>query len=514
MVSTNLGLVVSTTYQTQGGFDPTAPNRLGVNDVGYTYANGQPLSQSGSPSDQQQMLTNLLYLPRAPVFISTNKNQPNPEFRFYLDENGNGKFETNGLVTNTDVTGQPIQITPGVYQTSIQVGDPEWVGFLEHPDQRHSASNFFLSRGAFIAIPIGDALDVNYIHNQSRLSAPIMTANPPEAFYRNQGVTPAEINLAAFLAMVNTNVWGPQTNAGGGNYFYATNASQTSTGTAFNDAAAIMQYRNSGKYNSLNSFVNLYGATAVSSYLVNGAVDAYAVGPLMQGVNPPLVPAPVSWAGSPWSGANNPVQLVRPRDLMTMIPNPSGASPNSFTNRLSSIGTALDTYDRYTFYRLLGQMGFSSAPEPAPYPIGGGNQPRITQTLPLPIPTNGSIAIGGRNQMSYGTVPEAYPYLHGRKMDLNYNNLGRNGAALTATNFVPWAPVEFFTNAADRLLRTYYPTNFAVMINGQPVVTNLNVNFIPVYPVNYYTPGVHRLLQLAANMYDATHEQEYQRRSE
>ena len=46
------------------------------------------------------MLNNLLYLPRAPVFITTNRNQPNPEFRFYLDENGNGMFDTNGTVTN------------------------------------------------------------------------------------------------------------------------------------------------------------------------------------------------------------------------------------------------------------------------------------------------------------------------------------------------------------------------------------------------------------------------------
>ena len=214
-----------------------------------------------------------------------------------------------------------------------------------------------------------------------------------------------------------------------------------------------------------------------------------------------------TYAANPWSAADNPVKLRRPRDLLTLISNPSGPSPNSFTNRLYSIGLAQDTYDRYTFYRLLSQMGFSSAPEPATYPVGGASTPIITQILPLPIPTKG-ITQGGRNQMAYGTVPEPYPYVHGRKMNLNYNNVGRNGVALTATNFVAWQAVEFFTNAADRLLRAYYPNNIAVVltINGvtRPVVTNININFIPIYPVNYYTPGVHRLLQLAANMYDAT----------
>ena len=206
-------------------------------------------------------------------------------------------------------------------------------------------------------------------------------------------------------------------------------------------------------------------------------------------------------------GADNSIQIVRPRDLLTAIPAISAGSPqNSFTNHLHSFGTNLDTYDRYTFYRMLAQMGMGSAPEPAPYPVGGENQPRIIQVLLAP-PLN--VPIGGRNQMSFGTVPEAYPYLHGRKMNLNYNNLGSNGltqtVALTATNFTSWTPVQFFTNAADRLLRSYYPTNFCVASNGtEYYVTNLNINFIPIYPVNYYTPAVHRLLQLAANMYDAS----------
>ena len=72
-----------------------------------------------------------------------------------------------------------------------------------------------------------------------------------------------------------------------------------------------------------------------------------------------------------------------------------------------------DTYDRYTFYRLLGELGSDSTPESG-------------------------------------------------LMNLNYDNLdaGLNGAlnvngTASVTNFVPWMPLNFFTNAADRMLKAY-----------------------------------------------------------
>lgn len=51
-----------------------------------------------------------------------------------------------------------------------------------------------------------------------------------------------------------------------------------------------------------------------------------------------------------------------------------------------------------------------------------------------------------------------------------------------------WEPGKFFTNVANVLLRAHY--SFGLKI--------------PVFPTNYYSPGVHRLLQLAANIYDAS----------
>ncbi len=144
-------------------------------------------------------------------------------------------------------------------------------------------------------------------------------------------------------------------------------------------------------------------------------------------------------------------------------------------------GTTTSTYDRYTFYRMLAQLGTDTAPESG-------------------------------------------------KMNLNYDNLdsGSNGVLVavggttSATNFVPWTPLGFFNNAADRLLKAYtaqwavsYFTNNAgalLTMNNPGFVATFNVtnafgvSDIPVWVSNrfVYTPAVHRLLQLAANMYDAT----------
>jgi hypothetical protein len=50
-------------------------------------------------------------------------------------------------------------------------------------------------------------------------------------------------------------------------------------------------------------------------------------------------------------------------------------------------------------------------------------------------------------------------------------------------------PLGFFTNLASRLLQSEL---------------NLNLTRIQIYPTNQYTPAVHRLLQVTANILDAT----------
>src|SRR5262249_54439677 len=102
-----------------------------------------------------------------------------------------------------------------------------------------------------------------------------------------------------------------------------------------------------------------------------------------------------------------------------------------------------NTYDRYTFYRLLSQLGTDTAPEP-------------------------------------------------RKINLNYDNLAQTNAQglASATNFFPWKPMDFFTNTANELL-----TNAGF---------DFTITNIQVYPTNFYTASVHRLLQMAVNIYDST----------
>src|SRR6202167_6223378 len=50
-------------------------------------------------------------------------------------------------------------------------------------------------------------------------------------------------------------------------------------------------------------------------------------------------------------------------------------------------------------------------------------------------------------------------------------------------------PLNFFTNVASRLLSSQL---------------GVNLTCLQIYPTNQYTPAVHRLLQVSANIYDAT----------
>jgi hypothetical protein len=135
-----------------------------------------------------------------------------------------------------------------------------------------------------------------------------------------------------------------------------------------------------------------------------------------------------------------------------------------FTNNLWSAGTNVSTYDRYTFYRLLSQLGTDSASEQ-------------------------------------------------NKMNLNYRNV-TNGVVVPnlETNFYSWTAIEFFTNAADRMLRDYsqewlaenpqaFTNTFGTIITNSFGITN-----IPVWVDGrfVYRSAIQRVLQLAANIYDAT----------
>src|SRR5215472_1594695 len=93
----NFDLIVSTNYINPRGFSIGGgpASYASPTNVGYTYPNGTLLTGN----DALQNLANLLINPRVPVYIRTNRNQKLPlDFRFYLDLNRNGGFESNGLL--------------------------------------------------------------------------------------------------------------------------------------------------------------------------------------------------------------------------------------------------------------------------------------------------------------------------------------------------------------------------------------------------------------------------------
>ncbi len=102
---------------------------------------------------------------------------------------------------------------------------------------------------------------------------------------------------------------------------------------------------------------------------------------------------------------------------------PQASSPNNFTNRLTSAGTNNSTYNRYTYYRLLAQMGTDSDPDDGKMNLNFSNA--IVQYNGNGVVTNITVIPGAE------------------------------------TNLVPWRPLDFFTAAADRMLRLYSTNWFA-----------------------------------------------------
>lgn len=441
-------LLVSRNYIRTNGFivnDPVQPiNTLNVN---YDYrTDGQLLTFD----EVIKNIGNLYYDPRVPVFVNTNiGNGPAiMDFRFFLDLNRNGRFETNGAY--------PIIVSNGRETTNEMhfVGDPEWVGVLADPRFPHSRTNRFIGRYAYIVLPIGKSLDINYIHNQGKALLPV--SDP--YYLRNQGFGSWELNAAAFLADLNTNIWNIPTDP----YVYRTNLPPgappyQSEGAAFRNALEIYNAR-------LSSFQNLAPAQTVLANplpFLSDSIDAYANGPLdFTGSTLALDNDDPTTA---WPGAYNWTNFFTPHDLFQII-RPRDLSANglldSFTNRLYGAGFATDSYDRYTFYRMLAQLSSDSAAE-----------------LPHVNIQQLRAKIGASNPGEFVAEPAG-------KINLNYNNLN-----YLASEMVPWDTNLFFNTVADVLLRAQF---------------NLTITNIPIFPTNYYGVTVHRLLQMAANIYDAT----------
>src|ERR1035437_1498626 len=247
----NFSLLVSTNYINGLGFTTGSGNPTNVN-YDFLINNGGALTTA---NQRNQNIANLWFLPRAPVFIY-NRNTGSNDFRFYLDLNRNGRFETNGFTSDFDSASPP-----NVLGSSFKVGDPEWIGILERPDAPHGPDNKFVARVAFLAQPIGNSLDLNYIHNQAHSPLKSAMKNVSGADYmRNEGVGSWEINLGAFLFDLNTNTYA------WGFYTYDPQGFGDS-GNAFIDALALYRYRLNGPFTGI--FANDYAYNAGGLNSVN-----------------------------------------------------------------------------------------------------------------------------------------------------------------------------------------------------------------------------------------------------
>src|SRR6185295_656111 len=179
---------ISTNFKSSAGFNPKQQG-ITLTNVSYTYADGTLLK----PADMLKNLGNLQYDPRPPVFIQTNAAGAT-DFRFYLDFNRNRLFDTNGLLPVIGPDGSFVS-TNGLSTLKLSeamfgnfLGDPEWIGELEHPDQPHGETNRFVGRYAYLVLPAGKSLDLNFIHNQLNPNAS-RNLNPqqpnPNGYMRN-----------------------------------------------------------------------------------------------------------------------------------------------------------------------------------------------------------------------------------------------------------------------------------------------------------------------------------------
>lgn len=450
--------------------------RIFTNATTYFNADGTPVFNLNNAAQVQRYrasLMNLYYDARPPVFVQTSRSPlVAPEFRFYLDLNRNGRFDTNGLRVQYDQQGRVLS------SLAEHVGDPEWIGIREHADQPHSGTNRFLARYAYLIQPVGKTLDVNYAHNEVKFRRV-----DGSGFLRNQGVGSFEVNLGGFLAELNTNIWHPRGPVGL-TYQYRAALGAPSIGVAFLDADRIFRARR-------GSYVN----QAAAAYYGNptpfsrDAYDTLANGPipltLAEFRRPQdliLSGAGEDPVGAPWTGADNFRQL---HDMTRLI---DGSLGDDLASRLvgerDANGNILrSTYDQYTFYRLLGSLG--------------------TDT--------------GDARFESGTN-QAGIFYRRAKLNLNYANQGDPNQDLASSAdvglFRDWTPIEWFTNAVNRLFLTE-------LTNGLPNPSLLTTartahlgHGVPVHGTNVvrgvtnvfrWNAQVHRLAQVAANLYDATH---------
>jgi len=490
------------------------------NNVNYDYLiNGSFFNNSNNGNAWAQNIANLWYDPRPPVFIVTNPAYPNnSDFRFWVDINRNGRFETNGYGPTIDDFGNASTIN------TFLNGEPEFIGVLRDPLHPHSSSNLFIGRYAYLVLPVGKTLDLNNIGNFLKANyvdnvggpgnVPINTANGTkigDGFARDQGIGSWELNLAGVLDTVSP--WAYEFVPRGypgylsllGPYTYnppAVGNQSANFGNAFDDAQAMLHYRYEPASYRLAPLVASPGLS-FSNYLdyYSNMMDIFCIqSPQTAPFDYTNYPLQLLSAGTyqtyaqglnyPWPGSYQTNQFFDIQDLFD-----TNKTSMYFTNRMMLAAERTNTFDRYTFQRLLSVVGMGSSPEYGVWVNGDYN------------------GLGYPNTVFRQNVLRT-------KVNVNYNNTSQitNSKAPYAampTNLVPWTPLGFFTNAAELLLRsqTFGYTNYFngttnINLTQAPIFRQFGITNIPIYQSNQpgirYNASVHRMLQLAANIYDAT----------
>ena len=508
------GLMVSTNFQNTNfslGYFWNTGSFASLTNVGYSKNRGAlapfnfDLGNSGPDREAYAgLLGNLFYSPRPPVFVQTNSNIRFPwEFRYYLDLNRNRRPDTNGFLAITDQLGR----TNAAWGGEQFVGDPEWIGVLEHPDMPHSGTNRFIGRFAYVILPTGRSLDANFLGNAAKLpqsaeALPALGAVVPSGYLRNQGVGSWELNSAAFFRALNTNVW--QLN----DFTYSTAVATLSTGRAFSDAERLLRFRrNATRPDTAERFFGYEFGIIGSSKgdrLSSDLVDNYANGPVIQTYSEVVFPSLQASVDNdptdqPWSGSD---ERRRFTDFNQFFDESLDLGDRLTAQATSTLAKAAfrdehvnSTYNTYTYYRALAQLGTDS---PDARFESGFNS------------AYGRVN-GGTNQPTY---------YRRAKLNLNYAHdpNGDRPANASIAALEPWTPLNWFTNAADRLLLTEF-TNGLPIVRSQEIARNVardETGYAPYgFPVfgtvrtpdgiltNYtYDSQAHRLLQLAANIYD------------
>jgi len=182
-----------------------------------------------------------------------------------------------------------------------------------------------------------------------------------------------------------------------------------------------------------------------------------------------LAPAQYENPANPWLGSDNPNHVYSSQDYFDLTKLVSIPPTFEIAGRLLGAGFQTNSYDRYTYYRMLSQLGTDGDSE------------------------------AGKINVNYANTQVGITNIHGP-----ISTLVVPGAEQALQ---PWTPNTFFMASAQKLFDSagmLWDSNSVPVLPYTPNARPLGPMWIPIWPVNRYTPAVHRLLQLAANIYDAT----------